>query len=152
MSVLISKDFIESIKKLYAVVEELNRMVPELAFTPDGHMVGSIAQALASYHYDLELRPAAEDGHNALKDGKYIQVRATQADSIALRVPPEHLLALLLHSDGTFEELYNGPGAPVWGDRAEGKQFSISTATLRRLARNVPMERRLARIERTGGV
>jgi len=43
------------IQELYRVVSELEAMFPGHPFTPDGHMVGSLAECFAEYYYDLKL-------------------------------------------------------------------------------------------------
>src|SRR5262245_63415335 len=83
-------------------------------FTPDGHMVGSLGEALARYHYRIELAAASLYCHDGTCDGKQVQIKATQGKRIALSSEPEHLLVLLLLRDGSIEERYNGPGGPVW--------------------------------------
>jgi hypothetical protein len=42
------KRFPELIRELYAVVRQLEEMFPGRPFTPDGHMVGSLAECLGS--------------------------------------------------------------------------------------------------------
>ena len=56
-----------------------------------------------------------------------------------------------LFKDGSFEEVYNGSGAPVWA-RFEGKakpsngQFQVSLTQLRWLMETVPQDQRLKRV------
>ena len=47
----------ELICDLYQIVGELEAMFPGRHFTPDGHLVGSLGECLAAYHYSLELMP-----------------------------------------------------------------------------------------------
>ena len=83
-------------------------------------------------------------------DGKLVQVKATQDRSVALRAQPDHLLMLRLQQDGIFEEIYNGPGTLAWqhiGKRQKNGQYPISVRRLQRLMPDVPLERRLPRVE-----
>src|SRR5258708_10999525 len=134
--------------RLYALVGELESHFPGRKFTPDGHLVGSLGEVLAAYYYDLELLTASTEKHDACaKDGRLVQVKATQSKSVALRSEPQHLLVLSLLRDGTVDEVYNGPGALAWsriGPPQRNGQFPISLSTLRKLMAEVPNEARLA--------
>ena len=107
-------EFPALIRELYGVVRRLENMFPGRHFTPDGHLVGSIGEALASHYYGVELAPASTQGYDGTRDGKRIEVKATQGSAVALSSGPEHLLVIKLLPDGSFEEHYNGPGAQVW--------------------------------------
>ena len=100
---------------LYHIVNRLEELFPGRRFTPDGHLVGSIGEALASYMFDLQLLRASEPEHDAIAaDGRTkVQIKLTQGKSIALRSEPEHLIVLRLDSDLVIEVAYNGPGAIV---------------------------------------
>lgn len=107
-------EFPALIRELYDVVRRLEAMFPGRHFTPDGHLVGSIGEALASYYYGVQLSPASTQGYDGIRDGKKVEVKATQGEAVSLSSQPEHLLVVRLMPDGGFEEHYNGPGAPVW--------------------------------------
>jgi hypothetical protein len=146
----------ELIRALYAIVQELETMFPGRRFTPDGHLVGSLGECLAAYHYGLELLPMSVPCHDASCDDRLVQVKATQGRHIGLRANPEYLLALRLDGEGGFEEIYNGLGQAVW-DLVREKpmpsngQYQIGVTALRRLADLVPMELRLPRLTRERG-
>src|SRR6266404_6514787 len=99
---------------LYRVVEQLEAMFPGLQFPPDGQMIDSLGKALVAYHYGITLHPAAKSEHDGSADGRHVQIRTTQADTITIRGEPSYLIAIRLSKDGTFEEVFNGPGANVW--------------------------------------
>ena len=104
--------------KLLNTVREFENNVPKLNrhFTLDGHLVGSIGEVVASYHYNIELSNASQKTY----DGFYtdpdtgeqtkVQIKITQQNTIVLHDIPEHLIALYLKKDGTVYEIYNGPG------------------------------------------
>ncbi len=124
---------------LYAIVARLEKLAPGRKFTPDGHLVGSIGEAVAAYAYGLELFTASGKQHDArTPDGRHVQIKLTQGQSVALSYDCEHLLVLRLDRKLGFVEIYNGPGAPVWariaGKRAEGLQRQIRLSTLRSIA------------------
>ena len=137
------------VERLYAVVAELEEHFPGRKFTPDGHLIGSLGEVLAAYHYGLELLPASTERHDARTlTGQLVQVKATQGKSIALRSEPDHLLVLSLLRDGTVDEVYNGPGKLVWeriGKPQKNGQFPISLHTLRKVMSTVLTQDRLPR-------
>lgn len=139
------------VKQLYATVNELETMFPGRHFTPDGHMVGSLGEALVADAYGLELKTASNKGHDALTPaGLEVEIKATQGNAVAFRSQPQHAIVIKILPDGTFEEIYNGPGAPVW-EQFAGKrlpsngQFQVSLSALRRLNQLVDATRRVPR-------
>ena len=141
----------ELITDLYRIVGELESMFPGRHFTPDGHLIGSLGECLAAYHYGLDLLPASSPGVDAVKDGCNIEIKATQGKRVALRSGPEHLLVLRLNRKGGFSEVYNGPGDIVWNEFQEKQkpsngQFQISLSRLTALMQEVPPEFRLPMI------
>jgi hypothetical protein len=146
-----SARFPEIIKQIYGLVAELENMFEERHFTPDGHMVGSIGEALAAHYYGLQLLKASTKGHDAIKDGKLIEIKATQGSSVAFRSSPEHALVLKLNKDGSFAEIYNGPGGAIWA-QFSGKnmprngQFQISLTKLKALNSLVTQQERIRRV------
>jgi hypothetical protein len=142
--------FPELMSQLYSVVAGLESMFGR-HFTPDGHMVGSLGEALAAFHYGLELTPPSTPGCDAVKDGKRIEIKATQGSRVAFRCEPEYVLVLRLEKDGSFEEIYNGLGKRVWAQvahkpRPSNGQYQISLSTLRKLSSGVQQNERIARI------
>ena len=137
----------EKIKELYEISAELERLFPGRHYTPDGHMIGSIGEALAASYYGLELFPASAETHDAkAADGRLVQIKATQISRISLSSEPQWLLVLRIHRDGTFSEEYNGPGQLAWehcGKMQKNGQRPISLAKLRILQAEVPDSARL---------
>ena len=69
----------------------------------------------------MRLVPASTQGYDGTRDGKRVEVKATQGAAVSLSSAPDHLLILRLLPNGGFEEHYNGPGAPVWALLAKRK-------------------------------
>lgn len=140
----------EKIRMLYSISRDLEELFPGRHYTPDGHMIGSIGEALASCYYGLDLFAASAETHDAkAPDGRPVQIKATQIQRIALSSEPDWLLVLSIHPDGTFSEEYNGPGDLAWahcGKMQKNGQRAISLATLRRLQTEVPSAQRLQQI------
>ena len=144
--------FPEILKSIYAAARELEAMFPGRHFTPDGHMVGSIGEALGGYFYGIKLYKASNTKHDGECDGKEVQIKATQRDRIALSSCPEHLLVLSLSENGTFKEEYNGPGELVWKlvshkPIPRNGQYQIALSTVRKLMCNVTANSRILRTQ-----
>ena len=131
------------IKELYRIVERLEGIFPGRRFTPDGHLVGSIGEVLAAHYYGLELLPNSFQRHDAKTfGGQLVQIKATQRATVALRDEPNYLIVLLLKKDGSFEEVYNGPGKEPWnkaGKMQKNGQRPISFSRLRNIMATVPV-------------
>lgn len=138
------------VRRIYEVTDELSRLFPGRPFTPDGHLVGSIGEVLAAYRYDLVLLPPSEPVHDAeTRDGRKIQIKATQGTAVALRDKPLHLLVLRLGRDGAVEEVYNGPGSIAWsaaGRKQKNGQRPIACSKLKALMQRVSDAQRIQTI------
>lgn len=136
--------------ELYSLVSRLEKLFPGRRFTPDGHLVGSIGEVLAAYGYGLELFPSSHKGHDAKsKDGRLVQIKATQVKSIGLYSQPNHLLVIKIQPDGSYQEIFNGPGNIAW--KAAGKvqkngQRSIRLSKLIKLMDDIPFSMRLQKV------
>jgi len=140
------------IKQLYSTVRELEAMFPGRHFTPDGHMVGSIGECIVADAYGLELKTASNKGFDAVtKDGQEVEIKATQSKSVAFRSEPEHTVIIKILPNGSFEEVYNGPGNLVWQQFSGKKlpsngQYQISLTKLKKLNKQVSKISRIPRI------
>ncbi|UWH29427.1 hypothetical protein KW556_07030 [Aeromonas veronii] len=146
------KRFQRLVQQLYSTVEELEKMFPGRHFTPDGHMVGSIGECLVADAYGLELMNASNKGYDALSpSGLQVEIKATQAKSVAFRSQPEHTIAIKILPNGTFEEIFNGPGNLVW-QQFDGNplpsngQYQISLNKLKELNKQVDKSQRILRV------
>tara|TARA_B110000196_G_scaffold113797_1_gene98982 strand:+ start:823 stop:1275 length:453 start_codon:yes stop_codon:yes gene_type:complete len=140
------------IKQLYSTVNELESMFPGRHFTPDGHMVGSIGESLVADAYGLELMTASNKGFDATSTtGKQIEIKASQARSAAFRSEPEHAIVIKILPDGSFEEIYNGPGSLIWRQFSDkplpnNGQYQISLNKLKILNEQVAESMRVPRV------
>ena len=128
----------QKVQMLYSIMRELEQTYPNRKFTLDGHLIGSIGEVLAAEHYNLELLPTGSECHDAVSsDGKMVQIKITQTQRVALSSKPDHLLVLKLYPDGSWCEVYNGPGELPWeaaGKIQKNGQRPISLAKLRKIA------------------
>lgn len=135
------------IQQIFDLTGQLHLMFPDRPFTPDGHLVGSIGEVLASHYYALDLLPPSSKKHDAkAQDGRLVQIKATFTKTVGLRHQPEHLLVLKLDQSGSFEEVYNGPGDLAWenaGKMQKNGQRPISITKLVKLMDGVAFDLKL---------
>ena len=140
----------DKIKQLYKITNELEQAYPGRKFTVDGHLVGSIGEVIVAEHYGLELLPNSTKTHDAkTSDGKMVQIKATQVKGIAISSEPDYLIVIRLLSDGSWEEIYNGPGKAAWdnaGKMQKNGQRPISLSRLRNLMDSVDINDKITRI------
>ena len=138
------------IKELYKITNELESSYPGRKFTIDGHLVGSFGEVIVAEHYGLALLPNSTETHDAVSAyGKYVQIKATQINRIAISSEPDYLIVIKLFSDGSWEEIYNGPGKPVWdnaGKMQKNGQRPISLSKLKSLMDSVDQKNMIARV------
>ena len=138
------------IKELYKITNELEKEYPGRKFTVDGHLVGSIGEVIVAEHYGLTLLPNSTKTHDAYsKDEKFVQIKATQVKSISISSEPDYIIVIKLSSDGSWDEIYNGPGKLVWdnaGKMQKNGQRPISLSKLKSLMSMVNKNDMIARI------
>lgn len=85
-------------------------------------MIGSLGECLIADAYNLDLKTAPNKGYDAITEfGLEVEIKATQSNSVAFRSQPQHTIIIKIMPDGTFEEIYNGPGVFVW-EQFKGKR------------------------------
>lgn len=155
-----TKRFSELIKDIYRAVNELEKTFTDETgkkrhFTPDGHMVGSIGEVLARYHYGIELFTASTKTHDGKIGERKVQIKATQGEAILIRLSssdrPDFLLVLKISELGVAEEIYNGPGDVVWDfvkhkNPPKSDYYRISNRDLGALTKNVADSDKIVRI------
>lgn len=144
----------ELVLQLQAIVKRLEELFPGRRFTLDGHLVGSLAEVIAAYMYDIELLPGSHECHDGRcrRTGINVQIKGTQRGRVAMYAEADHLIVLRLAA-GRAEEVYNGPGAAPWaaaGPVAKNGQRTIALTKLRRLAQEVPSDKRLPLVRAIG--
>ena len=129
----------EQVARIYDAVQELEAKYKGRKFTPDGHLVGSLGEAIATEAFGLELLPASSPIHDAVDTatGQFVQIKLTAGHSIGMNCEAERLLVFRIVSPIEAEVVYYGPGAPAWhAAHKPGKngQRVISLVKLRALA------------------
>ncbi|HEX9224408.1 MAG TPA: hypothetical protein VF860_13860 [Candidatus Acidoferrales bacterium] len=147
MSITIS----EVVRKLLEIVNQLQQAYPKKKFTLDGRLVGDIGEVLVEASYDLKLFEDMQRHHDgATTDGRLVQIKATMKD--ALTFPADHVpdcyLGIKINKEGSFDEVFNGPGAIAWEAVKNRKPpktnlHSISIQTMVALSRKVDAKERI---------
>ncbi len=135
----------EKITELLCIVEELEEKFPGRRFSLDGHLLGSIGEVLAAEYYGITLFPNNTKTHDGEVDGKKVQIKVTQGDSVDIMDVPEYLLVLFLNkSDKNIYEVYNGPCAWLENYEKSGNGwYTRSLTTLFKLNNGVSDNERL---------
>ncbi|AZE48242.1 hypothetical protein C4K04_2569 [Pseudomonas chlororaphis] len=113
MDQVIQRKIEEALKGLFSAVSMLQEAYPGKPFTLDGRLVGDIGEVVASLAYDLTLNEGLTKQHDAVtRDGRKVQIKTTFGTSLTFPVHhvPDYYLGIRMNRDGTFEEIYNGPG------------------------------------------
>lgn len=106
----------DKIQELIKIVFDLEKNFVGRHFTLDGHLVGSIGEVMAAYHYEIQLYEASAPIHDGKSpDGREVQIKMTQGDNILIGEIPDYLIALHMdRTTGGITEIYNGPGKEPW--------------------------------------
>ena len=146
-TIIVNGEIAQAIHDLYAIVGRLEALYPGRRFTPDGHMVGSLGEAVAAERYGIDLFEPSHPVHDGrAPDGRLVQIKATQSVKVGINEEPDYMIVLRMGRDGSFEEVYNGPGGTVWnaaGKMLKTGQRPISLSKLRKLNIEVPPGERI---------
>ena len=147
MSVVIQ----DAVKQLLKIVGRLQDEYPKKRFTLDGRLVGDLGETLVESAYELEVFGSLEKHYDAkTPHGRRVQIKATMKNSLTFPVDhvPDYYLGIQIQPDGTFEEVFNGPG-PITAKAVENRKptktnlHSVSIKALRRLNQEVPTTERI---------
>ena len=141
----------DAVKDLLEIVEALHARYPIKNFTLDGRLVGDLGEVLAAAEYDINLFEGLAKHHDgASSDGRFVQIKATMKDSLTFPVDhiPDYYIGIKIHSDGSFSEIFNGPGLAAYEaikNRAPTKTnlHSIPLSTLKKLNSGVNENERI---------
>lgn len=146
----------EAMRQILAAIQQLSNAYPHKKFTIDGRLLGDIGEVLCEDVYDLKLFGDVQRHHDATcSDDRKVQIKATMGGGKTkfLTFPahhvPDYLLGVLIKADGTFEEIFNGPGriaAKAIANRSVPRNFSlhcVSLSRLRELQKEVAKEDRI---------
>jgi hypothetical protein len=144
----------QAVEQLLAIVDRLRDAYKKQKkkFTLDGRLVGDIGEVLAEATYDITLFDNLHKHHDATcSDGRLVQIKATMKNE-SLTFPADHIplyyIGIQIHSDGTFTEVFNGPGDIAWQAVKKRKPpktnlHSVGISTLSRLNKTVKRKQRI---------
>ncbi len=143
----------EAVSEMLVIVDKLTKAYPKKKFTLDGRLVGDIGEALVEDAYELEVLEDLQKHHDALGTcGRLVQIKATMKAHLTFPADhvPDHYLGIQIHADGSFTEVFNGPGeiakqALANRSRPKTNLHSVSVATLRKLQDQVSVSDRIPR-------
>lgn len=142
-----------AIRSLLRIVARLRAKHPNRRFTLDGRLVGDLGEVLVAGAYAVELLPGLSHHHDAkTRDGRLVQIKATMQSSLTFPADhvPDYYLGIHIAPDGSFSEVFNGPGATAaksvaTRQRPKNNLHSVSLKTLTALNKSVPQSRRIPR-------
>jgi len=151
----------DSLEKIFSGIKQLKEALPSKEFTIDGRLVGDIGEAIVQRDYDLTLYEGlAKDYDGETPCGKKVQIKATFKNSLTFKKVSDYYIGIKIFEDGTYEEIFNGPGKVIENKYNHRKGFgkdllSFPNKRLSELSVNVPSEQRIAKrhnnsIERDG--
>ncbi|MGK9419267.1 DUF6998 domain-containing protein [Pseudomonas cedrina] len=143
----------QALKGLFAAVSMLQKAYPGKPFTLDGRLVGDIGEVVASLSYGLTLNEGLTKHHDAVTDdGRNVQIKTTFGTTLTFPVHhvPDYYLGIRMNRDGTFEEVYNGPGYLIQQQLITRKATKTGLhgglmSMLKRINQNVPESERIPR-------
>lgn len=130
------------VKELLNVIARMQGDYPKRKFTLDGRLVGDIGEILVEQIYDLELYDGQIVKHDAVSNGRKVQIKTTMKNTLTFGDTPEYYLGIKIERDGTVEEIFNGPGQVIKNmiihrKRPKNYLFCISLSQLRSLNKNI---------------
>lgn len=117
----------DSLGKIFSGIRQLKEALPSKEFTIDGRLVGDIGEAIVQRDYDLTLyEGVAKDYDGETPCGKKVQIKATFKESLTFKKVSDYYLGIKIYENGTYEEIYNGPGSLIANEYSHRKGFGKS--------------------------
>lgn len=147
----------EAVQQMLAIVDRLCSAYPKKSFTLDGRLVGDIGEVLVEDVYDVQLFGDLKKHHDGQSsDGRLVQIKATMKENLTFPADhvPDYYLGIKLHADGTFDEIFNGPGL-IASEAVTGRKipktnlYSIGIGALAKLQLKVPVSQQIPRRPKT---
>ena len=143
----------DAVTQLLRIVADLQAAFPKKRFTLDGRLLGDIGEVLVEAAYDATIFDGVEKHHDAVAaDDRRVQIKATMKDSLTFPADhvPDFYIGIKIKADGSFEEVFNGPGrqaamAIAGRVRPKTNLHSISVTRLRELNKAVVEQDRIPR-------
>ena len=100
--------------------------LPNRRFTIDGRLVGDIGEIIAALEYDVILDDVTKPDHDGrTTNGRRVQIKATFKEQLTFKTVPNYYLGFKLSTDGSYDEIYNGPGRIICDRYAHRKDIGV---------------------------
>jgi len=141
----------KAVNELLKIVEALQSRYDRKKFTLDGRLVGDLGEILVEQDYNLDLYSGLAKHHDGeTPDGRKVQIKTTMKNSLTFPVDhiPHYYIGIKIHSNGTYDEIFNGPGSIAWEAIKNRKPtktnlHSITLSTLKKLNEKVSAQDRI---------
>ena len=131
---------IDEVKILLSIIKKLQGKYNNRKFTLDGRLIGDLGEIIVEQNYKIRLFEKQEKMYDGYSNSKKVQIKATFKDKLTFPYGkdniPDYYLGIKLNENGSFEEIYNGPGINIYEllknrKRPNNGYFSISISTLK---------------------
>lgn len=142
----------DALNKIFSGIKQLKEALPSKEFTIYGRLVGDIGEAIVQRDYDLTLYEGlAKDYDGETPCGKKVQIKATFKESLTFNKVSDYYLGIKIYENGTYEEIFNGPGQIIANEYNHRKGFgenliSFPNKKLRELSLLVAEEDRIEKM------
>ena len=139
----------KALESIFSGISHLKDSFPSRQFTIDGRLVGDMGEVIAAMAYEIELDEISQPTHDGtISDGGRVQIKATFQDALTFKTVPEYYLGIKISRNGSFEEIYNGPGKPIYDHYSHRKGIGekllrFPNSQLKELSATVPSEQRI---------
>jgi len=132
---------IEEIIELLSIIKQLQKKYKNRKFTLDGRLVGDIGEIIVEQNYNVILFEKQAKMYDGYSNNRKVQIKTTLKDKLTfpygINNVPDYYIGIKLYENGSFEEIYNGPGKNIYKilenrKRPNNGYFSISISTLKK--------------------
>ncbi len=139
----------EALQKIFDGISQLRKASPNKKFTIDGRLVGDIGEAIVQRDYNVTLYEKLIKGYDGeTDDGRLVQIKATFKNSLTFTKTPDYYLGIKINEDGSYSEIYNGPGKYIKKEYEHRKGFgekllSFPNSVLNEISKNIPISEKV---------
>ena len=140
-------------EKIFSGIEDLKSELPDKSFTIDGRLVGDIGEAIIQRDYDVTLYGGLAKNYDGYTScGKQVQIKATFKAHLGFKLVPDYYLGIKINRDGSYEEIFNGPGRYIleYFSHRKGvgsELLSFPTSTLKEISAKIPIIEKIKKIK-----
>ncbi len=129
----------------------LKKKYPQKNFTLDGRLVGDLGGILVEEKYNINLDENSKaKNYGKTSDDKDVQIKTTMQGILTFPTEaiPDYYIGIKINKDGSFEEIYNGPGQLIYQiikhkAKPSNKLYNIPIDKLRELNSQVDLSKKI---------